>query len=47
VAALRLADDTTLMGVKGIGPTKLAAIRQFCAAFEGDPQAERLIELAL
>lgn len=41
VAGLRTADDKTLLAIKGIGPAKLAAIRQFCHTFDGDPNAER------
>lgn len=47
VAGLRAADDKTLMAIKGIGPAKLTAIRQFCDTFDGDPHADRLADIAL
>ena len=47
VAELRSADDATLQAIKGIGRAKVAAIRQFCDAFDGNPQAERLVDVAL
>jgi len=47
VAALRAADDATLLAFTGIGPAKLASIRQFCDAFDGDPHADRLADIAL
>ena len=47
VAALRKSDDATLLAFKGIGPAKLAAIRKYCDAFDGDPHAERLTDIAL
>lgn len=46
IAALRTASDQILLSVKGIGPAKLEAIRYYCAAYQGDPEAERLIDLA-
>ena len=46
VAALRAADGSTLSAIKGIGPAKIAAIRQYCEAFGDDPHAERLTDIA-
>ena len=45
--ALRAAPDHLLLTVKGVGPTKLEAIRERCAEYRGDPDAERLIDLAI
>ena len=45
--ALRAAPDHLLLTVKGIGPAKLEAIRERCAKYRGDPDAERLIDLAI
>jgi hypothetical protein len=47
IAALRASGDSDLLAIKGIGPAKLAAIRQYSDAFKGDPYAERLADLAL
>lgn len=47
VAGLRATDDKMLRAIKGIGPAKLAAIRQFCNTFDGDPHADRLADIAL
>ena len=47
VAALRAADNTSLLAIKGIGSAKLAAIRQYCDTFDGQPQADRLADIAL
>lgn len=47
VAALQAADNATLLAIKGIGSSKLAAIRQFCDTFDGDPYADRLADIAL
>lgn len=47
VAGLRAADDKALLAIKGIGPAKLAAIRQFCDTYDGDPHADRLADIAL
>ena len=45
VAALRGASDEALRAVKGIGPGKLKAIREFCAKYTGDTEAERAVDL--
>lgn len=45
IAKLRGAADSALLAIKGIGPGKLAAIRAFCASYEGDPDAERAVDL--
>lgn len=47
VAALRDSSDSDFVAIKGIGPAKLAAIRQYCDTFDGDPHAERLVRLAI
>ena len=47
VRALRRMSDGELLAIKGIGPGKLVAIREFCAVYEGDPDAERCVQLAL
>lgn len=47
VAGLRGASDDALRAVKGIGPGKLKAIREFCAGYTGDPEAERAVDLAI
>lgn len=41
VAALQAAPDGALLRVKGVGPSKLQSIREFCDEYEGDPSAER------
>lgn len=45
VAALRGVNDSKLLSVKGIGHSSLAAIREFCAAYASDPEAERSVNL--
>ena len=45
VAALRGASDEALRAVQGIGPGKLKAIREFCAKYIGDTEAERAVDL--
>lgn len=47
VAGLRAADDKALMAIKGIGPAKITTIRQFCDTFDGDPNADRLADIAM
>jgi hypothetical protein len=47
VAALRTNGDSDLLAIKGIGPAKLAAIRQYCDTFEDDPRVARLVNIAL
>lgn len=44
VAALNAAPDTELLAIEGIGPAKLAAIRSFCAGFDGDARTERIFD---
>jgi hypothetical protein len=46
VGALRGATDDVLLAVKGVGPSKLKAIREFCGIYAGDPEAERIVDLA-
>lgn len=47
VAGLRNVSDDTLRAVKGIGPAKLTAIREFCAGYTGAPDAERAVDLTV
>jgi hypothetical protein len=47
VAKLRNAADGTLLTLKGVGPSRVAALREFCASYEGDPNAERAVDLVL
>ena len=46
VAALQSAPDSAYLEVSGIGPAKLKAIREFCAGYSGDPEAEHSAKLA-
>ena len=45
-ATLRAAPDCELLEVTGIGHAKLKTIREFCSDYCGDPEAERLMNLA-
>jgi hypothetical protein len=47
VAALRMAADDTLLAINGIGPAKLRALRDFCAEYNGDPEMERSVNIAM
>lgn len=48
VAGLCGSSDETLRAVKGIGPGKLTAIREFCEGYTGDREAERaVVDLAV
>lgn len=47
VAKLNAASDATLLAVKGVGPSNLAAIRAFCADFRGDVLAERTVDVEI
>lgn len=46
VGALRGAADNVLLAVKGVGQSKLKAIRVFCREYAGNPDAERMVDLA-